>query len=68
MLELDAQTAMRYASGEKLDDLRPMSRANARVPLPEWIYDLSNSNKVDLLLRRIHVYDMYHLILDWKTR
>ena len=34
MLELDVQTAMRYIKGEDLDYLRPMSRANARIPIP----------------------------------
>lgn len=31
MLKLDAWTAMRYARGERLSDLRPTSRANARL-------------------------------------
>lgn len=35
----DAQTAMRVASGEDVDALRPLSRANARVPLPLEEYD-----------------------------
>lgn len=34
LLKLDAQTAMRHAKGEELDQLRPLSRANARVHLP----------------------------------
>lgn len=34
MLELDAQTKMRAEQGESLGDLRPLSRANARTPLP----------------------------------
>lgn len=34
MLELDAQTRMRYERGESLDSLRPTSRANARVSIP----------------------------------
>lgn len=39
LLRLDAQTAMRYARGESLDALRPISRANARIPLPLCRYD-----------------------------
>lgn len=34
MLDLDAMTAMRYGIGESLAALRPISRANARAPLP----------------------------------
>lgn len=34
LMALDAQTAMRARRGESLDDLRPLSRANARIPYP----------------------------------
>lgn len=34
MVELDAQTKMRFERGESLDDLRLTSRANARVAIP----------------------------------
>ena len=34
LLNLDAQTAMRHACGVSIDELRPYSRANARVPIP----------------------------------
>lgn len=37
MLDLDAQTLMKFRQGENLDDLRPNSRANARISL-----DISN--------------------------
>lgn len=37
MLDLDAQTLMRFRQGENLNDLRPNSRANARISL-----DISN--------------------------
>lgn len=33
LLKLDAQTAMRHARGASIDELRPYSRANARVPI-----------------------------------
>lgn len=39
MLYLDAMTAMRHQSGESLEDLRPHSRANARMPLPLDLYE-----------------------------
>ena len=32
MLSLDRQARLRYAHGESLEDLRPTSRANARIP------------------------------------
>lgn len=38
MIELDIQTAMRVAKGGHIDDLRPTSRANARVSLPKERY------------------------------
>ena len=50
MLGLDAQTAMRHSAGESLKDLRPLSRANARIPL---------SSKE---LRRYHTMDY---ALEW---
>ena len=34
LLALDAQTSMRYIKGENIDALRPLSRANARIPIP----------------------------------
>lgn len=34
LLKLDAETAMRHSAGVPLDQLRPLSRANARIPLP----------------------------------
>lgn len=39
LVDLDAETAMRFRRGELLDDLRPTSRANARVRLPFEEYD-----------------------------
>ena len=44
LLELDAQTAMRYIKGESLDALRPLSRANARVHLPMKEYAKQEQN------------------------
>ena len=44
LLELDAQTAMRYIKGESLDVLRPLSRANARVHLPMKEYAKQEQN------------------------
>lgn len=44
MLGLDAQTSMRYAKGESLNDLRKLSRANARVPLYLRNYDWTHEN------------------------
>lgn len=38
MLALDAQTAMKVANGANIEDLRPTSRANARVPLSFALY------------------------------
>ena len=45
LLELDAQTAMRYIKGEGLDALRPLSRANARVHLPMKEYAKQEQNE-----------------------
>ena len=45
VVALDAQAAMRMARGESFESLRDISRANARVPLPEGEYkrqDLSS--------------------------
>lgn len=39
MIELDAMTKMQFDMGEDIADLRPISRANARVPLPLEEYD-----------------------------
>ena len=44
MMKLDAQTTIRYIMGEELDDLRPNSRANARVPLPVDEYSKQEQN------------------------
>lgn len=61
MLELDAQTAMRYANGESLDDLRLLSRANARVPLPRQVCggypdDLNYRLKLNSTIDWIHYW------------
>ncbi len=37
--ELDAQTAMRLAAGESFEELKAISRANARFPLPDDEYE-----------------------------
>ena len=50
MLELDAQTAMRYSAGESLKSLRPMSRANARIPLSS---------------KELHKYYALNYALEW---
>ena len=39
MVQLDAQTAMRFKKGSSLRYLRAESRANARVPLPMAEYE-----------------------------
>ena len=39
MLALDAQAKRRFEAGESLDDLRPTSRANARVKIPMDEYE-----------------------------
>ena len=44
MIKLDAQTAMRYVQGENLNELRPLSRANARVMLPLEEYERQANN------------------------
>ncbi len=58
MTDLDAQTAMRYIKGEELDDLRPFSRANARVPLPLDEYEKQDPNPSSYL----------NLTKDWVAR
>lgn len=68
MLELDAQTAMRYASGESLDALRPLSRANARVPLPEWILNPTSDMGKDELVKYSSATYMGKFIREWKNR
>ncbi len=35
LLELDAVSKMRFSHGEPIEKLRPCSRANARIPLPD---------------------------------
>lgn len=56
MLSLDAQTAMRYYKGEDLDELRPLSRANARIPIPLDEYEFQeHSDKSCLALTRAWV-------------
>ena len=44
MLALDAETAMKAARGQSLDELRPHSRANARIPLPLEEYRFYDQN------------------------
>ena len=44
LLALDVQTAMRFIMGEDLDDLRPVSRANARIKLPLEAYESQLQN------------------------
>ena len=44
LLALDVQTAMRFIMGEDLDDLRPVSRANARIKLPLKAYEFQLQN------------------------
>ena len=44
MFDLDAQAAMRYIKGESASSLRPLSRANARVPLPLEEYERQEQN------------------------
>lgn len=81
ILELDAQTAMQYASGESLDDLRPLSRANARVPLslddlePRLLDSLEAHRGIERFIRRSISEDhqqnvrlMKDWIHYWKTR
>ncbi len=48
MLELDAWSKMRAEKGEPLDDIRPKSRANARIPLPleEYRRQLYDPNSI----------------------
>lgn len=58
MMKLDAQTAMRYVQGEDLDELRPLSRANARVPLPLEEYKEQMANPCSY----------YHLTKEWIRR
>lgn len=43
LLELDAQTAMRFERGESLNKLRHGSRANTRVPIPLERYESKHS-------------------------
>lgn len=58
LIELDAQTEMRFRRGEPLRDLRPLSRANARVPLPLDEYDKQDQNPSSYL----------NLTKDWIAR
>ena len=59
MIELDAQTKMRAERGEALDDLRPTSRANARVAVP--LYEvLRQATDHTSCLRHF-----FHLQIDW---
>ena len=44
MMKLDTQTTMRFIMGEDLDDLRPLSRANARIPIPLDEYQKQEQN------------------------
>ena len=45
MTRLDAETKMRFNRGEALDDLRPTSRANARVAVPIKEYMMQELNQ-----------------------
>ncbi len=45
MIDLDAQAAMRLLRGEKFKDLKRISRANARFPIPEGIYEMQKAKK-----------------------
>lgn len=45
MCELDAESKMRFERGESLDELRPNSRANARVWVPLAEYDLQEPDE-----------------------
>ncbi|MDO5451484.1 MAG: alpha-amylase family glycosyl hydrolase [Candidatus Saccharibacteria bacterium] len=47
LMKLDAQTAMRFILGESLEELRPLSRANARVPFPFDVYEAQTSDPVN---------------------
>ena len=58
MLELDVQTAMWHAAGESLDELRPTSRANARIPIPLAEYDRQEQDPSSYL----------NLTKDWVKR
>lgn len=60
MLELDAQTEMRYLAGGDLDELRKTSRANARVPIPLGEYVRQEADEHSVL----H-YTRY-LIDEWR--
>lgn len=56
MLDLDAQTEMRLRRGELLDDLRPTSRANARIPLDlEYYQEQEGRGESYLNLFKAHI-------------
>ena len=44
LIDLDAETAMRVKMGEDPEDLRPNSRANARIPIPLLEYSRQEQN------------------------
>lgn len=58
MLILDVQSAMRFIKGEDVDALRPLSRANARIPLPLDKYNEQDKDPCSYL----------NLIKDWIAR
>lgn len=60
MLELDAQTAMQFIRGEDLDDLRPTSRANSRVPLPLDEYQRQEADPAS------HLWEFRAAVEAWK--
>lgn len=62
MISLDAETRMRFQRGENLDDLRPLSRANARVHYPTATRD------AELADPNSFFHQMRNAILRWKTR
>ncbi|MBR3248556.1 hypothetical protein IKF89_00805 [Candidatus Saccharibacteria bacterium] len=58
LVDLDAQTKMRFRQGALLQDLRPLSRSNARVPLPLDEYEKQDPNPSSYL----------NLTKDWIAR
>ena len=63
MIDLDAQAAMRLSRGEKYKDLKKISRANARFPIPEGIYELQKN------AQKTSPYKKFKkAIMDWKNK
>ncbi len=58
MMKLDVETAMRYIKGEDINALRPISRANARVPLPLYEYRMQVADPASI----------YNLTRTWIDR